>query len=117
MPIVGSRQAVFQWFDTVAALPSRKTKFQTYPGQSGSAVYRVIEDSDGNERYSIHGIHTFGDVSTQINRGVMINNEKIEWILKKEKEMIQRMNVHKQMKKAQKKEPKQTVSFLSKKHV
>eukprot|EP01084_Bolivina_argentea_P020045 37315_1 len=60
----------------------------TYPGQSGSALYK---ETDNGEAYNVYGIHIFGGTDKQSNRGVKINDDKIEWIQKTEKEMIVQM--------------------------
>eukprot|EP01084_Bolivina_argentea_P298045 513540_1 len=61
------------------------TDIYTYPGQSGSVIYK---DSDNGEIHNIYGIHIFGDTDKLYNRGVKINDNKIKWIKNKENKMI-----------------------------
>eukprot|EP01084_Bolivina_argentea_P294021 505807_1 len=80
-----------------------KYTINTYPGQSGSSLYKVKELDDGDEIYTIYGIHTFGNIDQNINRGVYLDQNRIKWIKQTENVMNEKMNIHKQAKKKDKK--------------
>eukprot|EP01084_Bolivina_argentea_P083235 150718_1 len=60
----------------------------TYPGESGSVIYK---ESDDEDTYTIYGIHTFGDIKKQFNIGVQLDNNKINWIKNTENKMLIKM--------------------------
>eukprot|EP01084_Bolivina_argentea_P119657 212152_1 len=69
----------------------------TYPGQSGSVLFKEDDDDD---IYFIYGIHIFGDTDSQINRAVKFNDQHIQWICDTENKMKQKAQQHKMRKKA-----------------
>eukprot|EP01084_Bolivina_argentea_P287765 493788_1 len=75
-----------------------KYRINTYGGQSGSALYKVKELDDDNDMFTIYGIHTFGNIKQNINRGVYLDQTRIEWIKNIENVMLDKMYKHKETK-------------------
>eukprot|EP01084_Bolivina_argentea_P287767 493794_1 len=66
------------------------SNIETYPGQSGSPLYKVEKPDDNTEIITIYGIHTFGNIQQNVNRGVYLDKSRIKWIKNKERYFVQK---------------------------
>eukprot|EP01084_Bolivina_argentea_P021669 40263_1 len=81
----------------------------TFPGQSGSSLY--VWDTN-EDKFKIVGIHTFGDIELQINRGVRLTKEHFDWINQTiQQEMEPAIHKHKQCRANRKEERQKTTIF------
>eukprot|EP01084_Bolivina_argentea_P282879 484335_1 len=90
------------------------SNINTYPGHSGAALYK-LQELDDVDVFIIYGIHIFGNMQQNINRGVYLNNNRLEWIENTENKMNEKMIQHKESrkKKKHKKTANEITAFLA----